>query len=119
MPQSVFAIWMRNVTSAEASPSAARARTETNPSASRAVTCDPALAGQLAQSIEALGYPALALPSGAGHDGVIMSKLTAIAMLFVRCKGGISHNPAESVATADVAVAIDVLARFLELLAQS
>ncbi|HEY0831625.1 MAG TPA: Zn-dependent hydrolase, partial [Candidatus Dormibacteraeota bacterium] len=41
-----------------------------------------------------------------------------IAMLFVRCKGGISHNPAESVTTDDVAVAIDVLGRFLELLPQ-
>jgi allantoate deiminase len=39
-------------------------------------------------------------------------------MLFVRCKGGVSHNPAESVKTEDVAVAIDVLSRFLELLAQ-
>ena len=34
-------------------------------------------------------------------------------MLFVRCRGGISHNPAESVEEADVAVAIDALERFL------
>jgi allantoate deiminase len=40
-------------------------------------------------------------------------------MLFVRCKGGISHNPAESVTTADVSVSIDVLSRFLELLAEA
>jgi acetylornithine deacetylase/succinyl-diaminopimelate desuccinylase-like protein len=40
-------------------------------------------------------------------------------MLFVRCKGGVSHNPAESVTTEDVAVAIDVLSRFLELLSQT
>jgi acetylornithine deacetylase/succinyl-diaminopimelate desuccinylase-like protein len=45
-----------------------------------------------------------------------MSSLTDVAMLFVRCKGGVSHNPAESVTTEDVAVAIDVLSRFLELL---
>jgi hypothetical protein len=38
-------------------------------------------------------------------------------MIFVRCKGGISHNPAESVDAPDVAVAIEVLARFMELLA--
>jgi allantoate deiminase len=37
-------------------------------------------------------------------------------MLFVRCKGGVSHNPAELVAEQDVAIAIDVLSRFLELL---
>ena len=39
-------------------------------------------------------------------------------MLFVRCKGGVSHNPAESVTIEDVGVAIDLLSRFLELLAQ-
>jgi acetylornithine deacetylase/succinyl-diaminopimelate desuccinylase-like protein len=47
-----------------------------------------------------------------------MSSITDVALLFVRCKGGISHNPAESVMIDDVAVSIDVLSRFLELLAQ-
>jgi allantoate deiminase len=78
-----------------------------------AVPCTPALAGLLAQAIQSLGYPARRLPSGAGHDGVMLSALTPIAMLFVRCKGGVSHNPAESVDQADVGVAIDVLGRFL------
>jgi allantoate deiminase len=86
---------------------------------SRAVACDPALAGLLERAIESLGYEVLPLPSGAGHDGVALSELTPIAMLFVRCKGGVSHNPAESVATEDVAVAIEVLSRFLELLGQT
>jgi allantoate deiminase len=80
---------------------------------SRALACDSALTERLAQSVQALGYPLLALPSGAGHDGVAMSALTPIAMLFVRCKGGVSHNPTESVDVADVSVAIDVLGRFL------
>jgi allantoate deiminase len=47
----------------------------------------------------------------------VMSRITEVAMLFVRCKGGISHNPAESVTGSDVAVAIDALSQFLELLA--
>ena len=58
------------------------------------------------------------LTSGAGHDAVVMSSLTDVGMLFVRCKGGVSHNPAESVTTADVGVAIDVLSRFVDLLGQ-
>jgi allantoate deiminase len=86
---------------------------------SRAVACDPALAGLLGRASESLGYEVLPLPSGAGHDGVALSELTPIAMLFVRCKGGISHNPTESVDVADVAVAIEVLSRFLELLGQT
>ncbi len=50
------------------------------------------------RAIKALGYAALSLPSGAGHDAVVMSTLAPVAMLFVRCKGGVSHNPAEAVA---------------------
>ena len=82
------------------------------------VPCSTRMTDLLAQSIEELHYPLLSLPSGAGHDGVVVSTLTDICMLFVRCRGGISHNPAESITTEDVAVAIAVLERFLTLLAQ-
>jgi allantoate deiminase len=53
------------------------------------------------------------LPSGAGHDAAMMASIAPAAMLFVRCAGGISHNPAEAVDEADVAVAIDALERLL------
>jgi allantoate deiminase len=53
------------------------------------------------------------LPSGAGHDAAMMAHVAPAAMLFVRCAGGVSHNPAESVEEADVAVAIDTLERLL------
>ena len=81
------------------------------------VPCSPHLSKLLAQAIEQLGHPVTRLASGAGHDAVVMSGLTDIAMLFVRCKGGVSHNRAESVAEPDVADAIDVLGGFLALLA--
>jgi allantoate deiminase len=58
----------------------------------------------------------LALPSGAGHDAAIMARITPAAMLFIRCRRGISHHPAESVKLADVRVALKVLVEFLELL---
>jgi allantoate deiminase len=45
---------------------------------------------------------------------VALAELTHVAMLFVRCKSGVSHNPAEAVDAADVAAAIDVVGRFLE-----
>jgi hydantoinase/carbamoylase family amidase len=78
-----------------------------------AVRCDPQLTTLLADAIESLGNEPLHLVSGAGHDAVTMSRITPIAMLFVRCKGGVSHNPAESVQVEDVAVAIDVMDKFL------
>jgi allantoate deiminase len=53
------------------------------------------------------------LPSGAGHDAAMMASLAPATMLFVRCRGGISHNPAESVTEADVAAAIDALERLV------
>ncbi len=84
-----------------------------------AVECSPRLRALLARAVAEAGVEPFELPSGAGHDGVTLSRLTEIAMLFVRCAGGVSHNPAESVTTADVAVALDVLERFLALLAES
>lgn len=80
-----------------------------------AVACSP---GLIAILLEAAGPSAVQLPSGAGHDAVYMSELTDIGMLFVRCKRGISHHPAESVEVGDVVVAIDVLGRCLESLAR-
>jgi allantoate deiminase len=84
-----------------------------------AVACSPRLVTLLSQAVGDAGLPVLRLASGAGHDAVTMSALTEVAMLFVRCKGGISHNPAESVTADDVAVSIEVLGRFLELLADT
>jgi allantoate deiminase len=45
----------------------------------------------------------------------MLSTVAPIAMLFVRCAGGVSHNPAESVTADDVAAAIEVTTKFLEL----
>jgi len=82
------------------------------------IVCSPRLTSVLARAVDELGHPAMQLASGAGHDAVVMSRLTEVAMLFVRCKDGVSHAPAESVTEDDVEVAIDVLSKFLELLAE-
>lgn len=84
----------------------------------RTIFCTPRLLQLLEQAIQEEGYPTHTLPSGAGHDTVVLSKLTDVAMLFVRCKGGISHHPDEAVKEEDVAVAIQVMERFLVLLSQ-
>jgi allantoate deiminase len=75
----------------------------------RSMPCDQILAGRLRRAAIGIGLNPPALPSGAGHDAVVLGELMPAAMLFVRCRGGISHNPAESVTVEDVAAAIDVL----------
>jgi allantoate deiminase len=82
-----------------------------------AVPCSPRLSELLGRAVEDAGLEVLHLPSGAGHDGVAISSLTEFGMLFVRCKGGVSHSPAESVTVEDVETAIGVIGRFLERLA--
>ena len=83
-----------------------------------AVLTDPELSELLGRAVEDSGAIMHRLPSGAGHDAAQMAALTPVAMLFVRCKEGISHNPAESVKSEDVRAAIEVMSRFLALLAQ-
>jgi allantoate deiminase len=82
-----------------------------------AVNCSPTLTSQLGRSVRAVQGRSLALVSGAGHDGVVMSALTPIAMLFVRCRDGLSHHPAEYASPKDLAVALRVMVHFLESLA--
>jgi allantoate deiminase len=75
--------------------------------------CAPALQRQIAAAIAAEGVRVHALPSGAGHDGMALVAIAPIGMLFVRCKDGVSHNPAEAVTLADIATGTRVLARFV------
>jgi acetylornithine deacetylase/succinyl-diaminopimelate desuccinylase-like protein len=77
------------------------------------VPCSPRLVAHLARAIEDAGYRVRHLTSGAGHDAVPMASLSDVAMLFVRCRGGISHNPAESIRERDVEVALETLYRFV------
>ncbi len=80
-------------------------------------SCTPSMQALLTDAIAALGYKSVRLPSGAGHDAQVMAKLGPMAMLFVRCRGGISHNPAEFASEQDMGLAIAALTRFIETLA--
>jgi allantoate deiminase len=83
-----------------------------------AVRCSQNLSQLLAQSAKHRQKRLLSLPSGAGHDAAIMAGITPSAMLFIRCKNGISHHPDESVKRQDVQMAFEVLNDFILLLAQ-
>ncbi|MBO89671.1 MAG: hypothetical protein CMP14_09125 [Rickettsiales bacterium] len=52
--------------------------------------------------------------SGAGHDAAAMASLTDVGMIFVRCKGGISHHPAESITAEDAIIGAKILLNVLE-----
>lgn len=65
------------------------------------VNCDHKIAEHMSAAITGLDHPVVRLPSGAGHDAAAMAKLSPVGMLFVRCKGGVSHHPDESVSTSD------------------
>ncbi|MEO6842861.1 MAG: allantoate amidohydrolase [Bradyrhizobium sp.] len=80
----------------------------------RTVPCAPWLKAQVADAVTAEGFRAFELPSGAGHDGMAMIDIADVAMLFVRCRGGISHHPDEHVEEADADAGARVLLRLVE-----
>jgi len=80
----------------------------------RTVPCAPWLKRQVAEAIAGEGFRAFELPSGAGHDGMAMIDIADIAMVFVRCRGGISHHPDEHVDPADADAGARVLLRLIE-----
>ena len=82
-----------------------------------AVPMDERLTSFLADAIEAAGFPVKQMPSGAGHDAMVMATRLPTAMLFLRTPGGISHHPDESVLEEDVEASLRVGRKFLERLA--
>jgi allantoate deiminase len=81
--------------------------------------CDPFLMKLLADAMASEGHMPRRLASGAGHDAMIMAALCPTAMLFIRCRDGVSHNPAEHVEPADAEAALAVMLGFIDRLATS
>lgn len=78
-----------------------------------AVPCDPGLTQLLLESSERITGCRRTLTSGAGHDAVMLATVMPTAMLFVRCRAGLSHHPDEFASPEDIAVALRVLVDFL------
>lgn len=78
------------------------------------VPIDQGLQRQLADSLIKFGIKPTYIPSGAGHDAMILGRHIPVAMLFVRSKGGISHNPKEWSSLNDCICGIHVLKNFIE-----
>ena len=83
-----------------------------------AAPSDPAWQARWERAVAALGLPLHHLPSGAGHDAMMLHRRLPQAMLFVRGEnGGISHNPLESTTSDDIELAVQAFARLLRDLA--
>ncbi len=80
----------------------------------RTVPCAPWLRAQVAEAIAGEGFRVFELPSGAGHDGMAMIDIADVGMIFVRCRGGVSHHPDEHVELADADAGARVLLRLIE-----
>jgi allantoate deiminase len=76
--------------------------------------CDGALTARLEAAVRSVGVSPRRLPSGAGHDAMVMADLCPTAMLFIRCRGGVSHNPAEAVRADDCVLALRAMLAFME-----
>jgi len=79
--------------------------------------CDQAAQRTLAEAVAEQGITPRYLASGAGHDAMNVVALAPVAMLFIRCKEGISHNPAEHVTVEDAEMAAQIMLGFIEKMA--
>jgi allantoate deiminase len=81
---------------------------------SPATPCDSTLTTRLLDSLEAITGFRESLISGAGHDGVALAPAMPIAMLFIRCRDGLSHHPDEYASPEDIETGIQILTHFLK-----
>lgn len=81
-----------------------------------AQACDLKLISHLSAASDAEQGRTFHLSSGATHDASAIAAICPIAMLFVRCRDGVSHVPEEYASPEDMGTAITIAARFLQLL---
>jgi allantoate deiminase len=82
----------------------------------KSVPCDPRFSELLRNAARKHQREVIELPSGAGHDAAVMGKICPMAMLFVRCKDGLSHHPDESMTVEDMRVALATVVDFIQAL---
>jgi ureidoglycolate amidohydrolase len=87
--------------------------TETRVNADEPAACSPAIVSALDQACGALGYRSMPMVSRAYHDTLFMARIAPMAMLFIPCRGGVSHRPDEYAAPEDIVRGTEVLARTL------
>jgi allantoate deiminase len=86
--------------------------------AQAAQPCDATFTALLEKAVKSVGCRGITLASGATHDASAMADIAPIAMLFVRCRNGVSHNPVEYASPEDMGLAIDALLEFVSQLGE-
>lgn len=83
-------------------------------SSSLAVKLDDGIKAELTKIAMELGIRYKVMPSGAGHDAMKFTSIAKTGMVFVPCKGGISHNPKEEADLKDAAIGANIMLQFLK-----
>jgi len=73
------------------------------------VTFDDGVVALVERTAMRLGHSCRRMTSGAGHDAQMLARICPAGMIFVPSVKGISHNPAEHTAPADLAAGTNVL----------
>lgn len=76
-------------------------------------TCDPAILGAMEEAAKAAGKTYRKMVSRAYHDSSFMARIAPVAMLFIPCRGGVSHRPDEYASPVWIGSGVHVLARTL------
>jgi N-carbamoyl-L-amino-acid hydrolase len=76
-------------------------------------TCDPQIIAAIEAASTKLGAPSHRMISRAYHDSLFMARICPVGMIFIPCRGGISHRPDEYAAPADIERGVAVLAHTL------
>ncbi len=73
------------------------------------VAMHPAMIREIEEVVKSVGIDYMTMPSGAGHDAMHWTEVAPTGMIFIPCRDGISHNPAEFAAMNDIVVGAEVL----------
>ena len=77
------------------------------------VEMNPAMIREIEEAVKSVGVEYMTIPSGAGHDAMHWAEVVPTGMIFIPCRDGISHNPAEFAEMDDIVTGAEVLDKVL------
>ena len=77
------------------------------------VEMHPAMIREIEEAVKSVGVEYMTMPSGAGHDAMHWAEVVPTGMIFIPCRDGISHNPAEFAEMNDIVTGAEVLDKVL------